>query len=87
MLLYGVRLSAPRPNSPTWRAGVSLFIWAITFDLPVTGDPTRSYATASIAVRIISPLKTHCYVKGEILLETFTMLDQYKLILSCGHHK
>jgi hypothetical protein len=54
-------------------------MWVITFDLPVTGDHTRSYATASIALRIISPRKTHCYVKAEILLEAFTMLDQYKI--------
>jgi hypothetical protein len=38
---------------PTWRARVSLFVWIITFDLSGMGDPTSSYTTAGIALRII----------------------------------
>jgi hypothetical protein len=48
---------------PTWRARVSLFVWIITFDLAGMGDPTSSYATAGIALRIIRPRKPHHYVK------------------------
>jgi hypothetical protein len=32
--LYRVGLSAPKPNTPTWRTTVSLSVWVITFDQP-----------------------------------------------------
>jgi hypothetical protein len=44
---------------------VSLFVWIITFDLSGMGGPTSSYATAGIALRIISPLKPSHYFKVE----------------------
>jgi hypothetical protein len=49
---------------PTWRTRVSLFVWIITFDLSSMGDPTSSYATAGIALRIIWPRKPHQYNIG-----------------------
>jgi len=42
-------------------------VWVVTFDLSDVGGPTSSYATASIALRIIGPLKPHHYVKVGIL--------------------
>jgi hypothetical protein len=56
----------PHAQPPTWRARVSLFVWIITFDLSGMGDPTSSYATAGIALRIIWPRKLHHYVKAGI---------------------
>ena len=44
---------------------VSLFVWAITFDMSICGDPASSYATAGLALRIIWPHKPHHYVKVE----------------------
>jgi hypothetical protein len=41
------------PNPLPRRTGVSLLVWAITFDLSGMGGPNSSYATASIALRII----------------------------------
>jgi len=53
-----VGLSFPRPN-PKLEDQVIPFVWVITFDLCGLGDPTSSYATASIALRIIGPRKPH----------------------------
>ena len=36
---------------PTWRIGVFLYVWVITFDLPGMEDPASSYVTASTAQR------------------------------------
>ena len=44
---------------------MSLFFWAITFDISGLGDPASSYATAGLALRIIWPHKPHHYVKVE----------------------
>jgi hypothetical protein len=43
----------PHSQPPTWRSRVPLFVWAITFHLSGLGSPTGSYATASVALRII----------------------------------
>jgi hypothetical protein len=43
----------PHAQPPTWRARVFLYVWIITVDLSGMGDSTSSYATASIALRII----------------------------------
>ena len=53
------------PNPLLWRTGMSLLVWIITFDLSSKRDPTSSYATASIALRIIWPLKLSHYFKVE----------------------
>jgi hypothetical protein len=43
----------PHAQPPAWRTRVSLFVWAITFDLSGLGDPASSYATAGLALWII----------------------------------
>jgi hypothetical protein len=55
---------------PTWRTRVSLFVWIITFDLSSMGDPTSSYNTAGIALRIIGSRKPHHYVQCGYVLNT-----------------
>jgi hypothetical protein len=50
---FQVAVAGRKPNPLTRRTGVSLLVWAITFDLPGMGGPVSSYATAGIAVRII----------------------------------
>ena len=49
----------PQAKPPTWRTRLSHFIWVITFDLSSMGGPTRSYATTSIALRILWPCKPY----------------------------
>ena len=44
-----------KPQPPIWRTRVSLFVWVITVDVSGTGGPTSTYATTSIALRIIWP--------------------------------
>jgi hypothetical protein len=53
------------PNPLLRRAGVSFLVWVITCDLSGKGDPTSSYTTASITLRIIWPLKPSPYFKVE----------------------
>jgi hypothetical protein len=57
----------PHAQPQTCRARVSLFVWTITFDLSGMGDPTSTYGTAGIALRIIWPRMPHHYVKVGIL--------------------
>jgi hypothetical protein len=60
-IFYGVGLSAryPTPN----REGRSFpFSQVITFDMYGKGGPTSSYATASVAFKIIWPHQPHHYV-------------------------
>ena len=45
----------PCVEPPTWKAGISFFVWVITFDLSGLGYPTSSYTTASVALRVIWP--------------------------------
>jgi hypothetical protein len=61
---YDVRLVASRPT-PTWKTRVSLFVWLLPLDLSGMGDPTSSYATAGIALRVSGALKPHHHVKVE----------------------
>jgi hypothetical protein len=44
---------------------VSLFVWLLPLDLPGMGDPTSSYATAGIALRVSGTLKPHHHNKVE----------------------
>jgi hypothetical protein len=62
---YGVRLLASR-QTPTWRTRVSLFVWLVSLDLSAMGDPTSSYATAGVALRVSGALKPHHHDKVEI---------------------
>jgi hypothetical protein len=71
-IFYGVGLSAPLSTFHLEEQGIA-FVWAITFDLPGLGGHTSSYATASIALRIISPHKSHHYVKVGIPLEGYCL--------------
>ena len=60
----GTRLLALRPT-PTWRTRVSLSVWLLPFDLSGLGDPTSSYATAGIALRVTKARKLPHHVKVE----------------------
>ena len=51
----------PQAQPPTWNTRVSHFIWVSTLDLSSMGGPTRSYATTSIALRILWPRKPFLY--------------------------
>jgi hypothetical protein len=44
---------------------VSLFVWALPFDLSGMGDPTSSYATAGITLRVTESHKPPHYCKAE----------------------
>jgi len=44
---------------------MSLFVWALPFDLSGMGGPTSSYATAGIALRITESHKTPHHYKVE----------------------
>jgi hypothetical protein len=44
---------------------VSLFVWLLPLDLCGMGDPTSSYATAGIALRVSETLKPHHHDKVE----------------------
>ena len=65
----------PHAQPPTWRTRVSLLVWVITFDLSGMWCHTSSVTTASIALRIIWPLKPHHYVKVGI---TFGGVQQFQ---------
>jgi hypothetical protein len=43
----------------------SLFVWLLPLDLSGIGDPTSSYATAGIALRVSGTLKPHHHDKVE----------------------
>jgi hypothetical protein len=45
--------SQPHAQPPTWMTRVALFVWVITVLLSGMGDPTSSYNTASIFLRVI----------------------------------
>jgi hypothetical protein len=53
LIFFMVRGRQPLAHPPTWRTRVSLLVWIIPFDLSGMGDPTSSYATAGIALRVI----------------------------------
>jgi len=84
-------LCQPHAQPPTWGSRVSIFVWVITFDLSGMGGPTRSYPTASIALRIIdhpSPATTsqYGYLQGVICyllmkIKVFFFNERHVLIL------
>jgi hypothetical protein len=55
---YGKRLIASS-QPPTWRTRVSFFVRLLPLDLSGMDDPTSSYATAGIALRVSGALKPH----------------------------
>jgi hypothetical protein len=64
-VFFTVRGPQPLAQPPTWRTRVSLSVWIIPFDLSGLGDPTSSYATAGVALRVFWSRKPHHYVKVE----------------------
>jgi hypothetical protein len=44
---------------------VSLFVWFLPLDLSGMGDPTSSYATVGIGLRVSRALKPHHHDKVE----------------------
>jgi hypothetical protein len=42
---------------------VSLFVWLLLLDLSGVGDPTSSYGTAGISLRVSGALKPHPHDK------------------------
>jgi hypothetical protein len=56
------------PHTLAWVFRVSLFVWLLPLDLTGKGDPTSSYATAGIALRVSGTLKPHLHDKVEIPL-------------------
>jgi hypothetical protein len=58
-------VTLPHAQPPTWRTRVSLFVWLLPLDLSGMGDPTSSYATACIALRVSEALKFHHHDKVE----------------------
>jgi hypothetical protein len=44
---------------------VFLFVWLLSLDLSSIGDPTSSYATSGIALRVSGALKLHHHDKVE----------------------
>jgi hypothetical protein len=55
----------PHAQPLTWRTRVSLSVWLLPLDLSGMGDPTSSYATAGIALRVSGALKPHHHDKVE----------------------
>jgi hypothetical protein len=49
---YWLGPSTPRPT-PNLKGQGILFVWIIFFDLSGMGDPTSSYATAGIALKVM----------------------------------
>jgi hypothetical protein len=57
-MVWGCR---PHAQPPTWRTRS----WIVPLDLSCMGDPTSSYATAGIALRVSGALKPHHHNKAE----------------------
>jgi hypothetical protein len=55
----------PHAQPPAWRTRVSLFVWLLLLHLSGRGDPSSSYATAGIALRVSGALKPHHHDKVE----------------------
>jgi hypothetical protein len=49
----------PHTIQPSWRTWVFLFVCIFAFNLSGMGDPTSSYATAGIALRVTWPRNPH----------------------------
>ena len=45
--------SQSNAQPPTWTTRVPLLVWPLPFDLSAKGDPTSSYATGGIALRVV----------------------------------
>jgi hypothetical protein len=67
-LVFIVWACQPHSQPPTWRTRVSLFVWLLPLDLSGMGDPTSSYATTGISLRVSGALKPHHHNKVDIVI-------------------
>ena len=58
---------------PNWRTRVPHLVWPLPFDLSAKVDPTSSYATGSIALRVIGVLELTYHDKVEAPTGEFTL--------------
>jgi hypothetical protein len=58
---------------------ISLFVWLLPLELSGMGDPTTSYATAGIALRISGALKPHHHDNMETPSVGFHMNHRRKI--------
>jgi hypothetical protein len=77
---YSVRL-LPHAQPPAWRTRVSLFVWPLPLDLSGMGDPTSSYATTGIALRVSGALKPHHLDKVETPLVGLVFICLFLILL------
>jgi hypothetical protein len=73
----------PHAQPPTWRTSVSLFIWLLPLDLSGLGDPTSSYATTIIALRVSGGLKPHHHNKvwlASMGVSLFRLVNMWSLL-------
>jgi hypothetical protein len=68
-VLWPPEQSASHPRLTVWflRTRISLIVWLLPLDLSGMGEPTSSYATAGIALRVSGALKPHHHDKVETL--------------------
>ena len=59
-------VSQSNAQLPTWRTRVPLLVWPLSFDLSAKGDPTSSYVTGGIALRVTGVLKLPFHDKVEV---------------------
>jgi hypothetical protein len=64
-----------------WRTRVPLFVWLLSLDLSGMVDPTSSYATAGIALRVSGALKPHHHNKVETPSAGSSEHYRYKILL------
>jgi hypothetical protein len=84
-----VRLLASHPSPKTWRTRVTLFVWLLPLDLSGMVNPTSSYATAGIALRVSGALKLNHHDKVETPSVRTSPIEEYKLSPWCilsGQH-
>jgi hypothetical protein len=80
---YGVRLLASRPTPNLEDQGIPLRL-APTLYLSGIGDPTSSYATAGIALRVSGALKPHHHDKVETIYLFIYLFNDAASISDCG---
>jgi hypothetical protein len=67
------------------RTRASCFVWLLPLDLSGMGDPTSSYATASIALRVSGALKPHHHNKVETTSVEFIVTGSNKNNTICSN--
>jgi hypothetical protein len=64
---------------------VSLFVWLLLFDLSSLGDPTSSYATAGIALRVAEARKLPHHDKVQTPSGEPSWELPHELLVELGH--